>query len=88
VKLQEPIRVAAHKRAFDDARMEVVYDGPITAPVSAGDVIGKLVITVEGKDEPIIAPLVATESVAKLGFIGRAVEGLSLKLSGDDAAAS
>lgn len=88
VKLQEPVRVAAHKRAFDDARMEVVYDGPITAPVSAGDVIGKLVITVEGKDEPIIAPLVATESVAKLGFIGRAVEGLSLKLSGDDAAAS
>ncbi|MEM5517597.1 D-alanyl-D-alanine carboxypeptidase family protein [Henriciella sp. AS95] len=88
VKLQAPVRVAAHKRAFGDAKMEVVYDGPLVAPITAGDVVGSLLITLEGKSEPISAPLVATDNVAKLGFIGRAVEGLSLKLSGNDAAES
>ncbi|MEQ9317153.1 MAG: D-alanyl-D-alanine carboxypeptidase family protein [Henriciella sp.] len=88
VKLEQPVRVAGHKTAFTSAKMEVVYDGPITAPVKAGDQIASLSITMDGKDAPIIAPLVATEDVAKLGFLGRAVEGLSLKLSGSDTDAS
>ncbi|MGB3624305.1 MAG: D-alanyl-D-alanine carboxypeptidase family protein [Henriciella sp.] len=88
VKLEAPIRVAAHKRAFDDAVTEIVYDGPIAAPITAGDVVASLSITLEGKDEPILAPLVATDNVGKLGFMGRAIEGLSLKLSGPSADAS
>ena len=88
VKLGEPFRVAAHKLAFDNATTEIIYNGPLTAPIAAGDEIATLSIVLEGKDAPVTVPLYATEDVAKLGFIGRAVEGLSLKLSGSDAADS
>ena len=85
VKLEAPVRVAAHKRAFRDATMEIVYDGPLEAPITKGDMLAQMVITLEGKDEPVTAPLVAMEDVEKLGFVGRAVEGLSLKLGGSSA---
>ena len=39
----------------------------------------------DGKDVPVTAPLVATESVGALGFVGRAIEGLSLKMGGGTA---
>ncbi len=85
VALGSPFRVSGHKRAFSEAETRIVYDGPISAPVSAGDQIATLVIQMEGKDEPVTAPLVATESISKLGFVGRAIEGLSLKLGGSEA---
>ena len=85
VALGSPFRVSGHKRAFSEAKTRIVYDGPISAPVSAGDQIATLVIQMEGKDEPVTAPLVATESIDKLGFVGRAIEGLSLKLGGSEA---
>ena len=81
VALKDPIAVTAHKRAWDTMTTEIVYDGPLTAPIAADDVVAELVITIEGK-EPIIAPLYATASVEKLGFIGRAVEGLSRMMTG------
>ncbi|WP_084419125.1 D-alanyl-D-alanine carboxypeptidase family protein [Henriciella litoralis] len=85
VKLASDVRVAAHARAFDEATSEIVYDGPLKAPIAAGDEVARLVITIEGKDEPVTAPLIATESVGKLGFVGRAIEGLSLKLGNGSA---
>ena len=81
VKLAEPLSVTAHRRAFAKGASEIVYDSLIQAPVSAGDEIATLVVTIEGKD-PIELPLVATEDVARLGFIGRSIEGLSLMLEG------
>lgn len=80
VRLEQPLRVAGHKRAFDEASTEIVYDGPLSAPIEAGQQVATLVITMEGRDEPVTAPLIATSSVEKLGFMGKAVAGLSLKL--------
>lgn len=85
VKLAEPLSVTAHKSAFSQAEMAVVFDGPIKAPVQAGDRIATLEITVAGKKDPVEAPLFATEDVEKLGFIGRAIEGLSLKIGNETA---
>ncbi len=85
VKLAEPLSVTAHKSAFSQAEVAVVFDGPIKAPVQAGDRIATLEITVAGKKDPVEAPLIATEDVEKLGFIGRAIEGLSLKLGNETA---
>jgi len=82
VKLKESVRVSGHKTAFPDAEMEIVYEGPLEAPIAAGDEIGQLVIRMEGKETPVTAPLIATESVSRLGFLGRAIEGLSLKMNG------
>ncbi|MEM6410371.1 MAG: D-alanyl-D-alanine carboxypeptidase, partial [Pseudomonadota bacterium] len=82
VGLSEAVDISGHKRAFEAALAEVVYDGPVNAPVSVGDQIGELVITLEGQ-EPVRAPLVALADVSRLGFFGRAAEGLNRLMSAD-----
>lgn len=81
VQLADPMSVTAHRRAFSKGKSEIVHDRLIQAPVKAGDPIATLVVTIEGKD-PIKLPLVASEDVGRLGFIGRSVEGLSRMLEG------
>lgn len=81
VQLADPMSVTAHRRAFSKGKSEIVHDRLIQAPVKAGDQIATLVVTIEGKD-PIKLPLVASEDVGRLGFIGRSVEGLSRMLEG------
>lgn len=81
VRLGEPVSVTAHRRAFAKGKSEIVHDRLIEAPIAAGDQIATLIVTIEGKD-PIELPLLATESVGRLGFIGRAVEGLSRMMEG------
>ena len=83
VRLADPISVTAHKRAFSRGTSEIVYDAPLEAPIKAGDQVATLIVTLEGKP-PIEAPLIATESIARLGFVGRAIEGLSYKLGSGD----
>lgn len=81
VKMAEPLSVIAHKRAFAAGSSEIVYEAPIEAPIAEGEQIASLIITLEGR-EPIEIPLVATESVERLDFIGKAVEGLSRMIEG------
>ena len=49
---------------------EVVYDGPLTAPVMAGATVGKLIIRPEGLAETEV-PLVAASTVAQGGVMVR-----------------
>lgn len=79
VKLAEGAMIAAHKRAFANGSTSIVYDGPLEAPIAAGDKIAELVVTLEGKP-PVVLPLVATETVARLGFLDKAIEGLARKI--------
>ena len=81
VRLAEGADVTAHKRAFAKGKSEIVYDRLLEAPIKAGDEIATLVVTIEGK-APIELPLLATEDVSRLGFIGKAVDGLSRMLEG------
>jgi D-alanyl-D-alanine carboxypeptidase (penicillin-binding protein 5/6) len=81
VKLAESREVTAHKRSFVRGTSEIVHDRLIEAPIAEGDQIATLIVTIEGQD-PIELPLLATESVARLGFMGRAIEGLSRMLEG------
>lgn len=81
VKLAEGADVTAHKRAFSKGKSEIVHDRLIEAPIKAGDQVATLVVTIEGK-APIELPLVATEGVDRLGFFGKAVDGLSRMLEG------
>ena len=80
VSLGEEISVTAHKRAFARGQSEVVYDAPLMAPIAAGDHIADLVITLEDK-APIVAPLYAAETVNRLDFFGKAIEGLSYMIA-------
>ncbi|MCP3729089.1 D-alanyl-D-alanine carboxypeptidase [Sphingomonas sp. MG17] len=56
-------------------RGTVVYDGPVKAPIKAGQHIADLVITAPGMPEQRL-PLVAEADVAEAGFFGRAWVGL------------
>lgn len=52
---------------INELKAEAVFSGPVTAPVTKGDELGELVITLDGLPE-IRRPLVAAQDVAKGGF--------------------
>ena len=76
VALQESFEVTAHKRAFPRATSEIVFEGPLRAPIKRGDEVARLVISIDGK-KPIVSPLIAMNGADRLGFFGKAIAGLS-----------
>lgn len=64
----------------DQVAAQVVYTGPVRAPVAAGDQLAELVLTPEGLPETRV-PLVASEPVAQGGLVTRlrTVSGLLIK---------
>jgi len=54
----------------DQVSAEVIYDGPVAAPVQAGQPLAELVIRPEGLPEHRV-PLVAQTSVERGGFVNR-----------------
>lgn len=74
----------------DGVKGEIVFDGPLAAPIAAGTEVGHLVITATGLP-PRSVPLVAAQDVAKAGLIGRmraAALHIYTRLFGPDLAAS
>jgi D-alanyl-D-alanine carboxypeptidase (penicillin-binding protein 5/6) len=63
------------------AKIEISYDGPIPAPISRGDVVGKLVVSGQGVPQTEM-PLLAGEDVGRLGVGGRAVKVLAHFVTG------
>ena len=61
--------------AAPDIRLSVVYDGPVKAPIKAGQHIADLVVTTPDMP-PQRLPLVAANDVGEAGFFGRAWAGL------------
>lgn len=51
-------------------RAEVVYDGPVRAPIVKGQELGELIVTPEGLPETRV-PLVADRDIAPYGFTAR-----------------
>ena len=54
----------------DEVKAEVVYQGPIQAPVAQGDQLAELVFAPDGMPQTSV-PLVAAQDVAKGGFVAR-----------------
>ena len=75
VRLANDVRVGVYSRARDDLRAEIVYDGPLAAPIVEGDVIARLEVSGAGI-ETRSYDLQANEGVAKQGMLGRALAGL------------
>ncbi|WP_429911339.1 D-alanyl-D-alanine carboxypeptidase family protein [Glycocaulis sp.] len=70
-----PLRAAMHRRERDRMRAEIVYEGPLVAPVAAGDEVARLVITMpDGRTREY--PLEAAEDVARQGMVSRAMSAL------------
>jgi D-alanyl-D-alanine carboxypeptidase (penicillin-binding protein 5/6) len=57
-------------------RVKVVYNGPIKAPIAAGQHIADLVVET-GNTPPQVMPLVAEKAVGEAGFFGRLWAGLT-----------
>ena len=71
-----PLTVTVAAGAVPAMQARVVYDGPIKAPIKAGQHIADLVVT--SPDMPAqTLPLVAAKDVGKAGFFGRAWVGLT-----------
>jgi serine-type D-Ala-D-Ala carboxypeptidase (penicillin-binding protein 5/6) len=62
-------------------QVKAVYDGPVTAPITAGQPIGEVVMQIPGMPE-FRAPLVAASDVPQLGFGGRVVAMLQQMIFG------
>lgn len=75
LRLADDARAGVHVRARDALRAEIVYDGPVTAPIAEGDVIARLEISAPGMETRQF-DLEAAESVSKQGLFGRALAGL------------
>lgn len=76
-----PIRTAMHRRERDRMRAEIVYEGPLMAPVEAGDAVARLVITMpDGRTREY--PLEAAETVQRQGMLSRAMSALVNLVSG------
>lgn len=71
----EDYAIGLHLDAVDGVKGEVVYKGPLSAPVKEGDVVGELVITAPGT-APRKIPVAAGATVNQLGFFGKAMLGL------------
>ncbi len=65
---QEDLNTLVPTLAGAEIKAEVVYTGPLTAPVKKGDRVAELILTPEGLPETRV-PLVAGETVAKGGFM-------------------
>jgi D-alanyl-D-alanine carboxypeptidase (penicillin-binding protein 5/6) len=65
----------------DKIQVKAIYDGPVAAPVAAGQPVGELLMTIPGMPE-FRAPLVAASEVPQLGFGGRVVAMLQQMIFG------
>ncbi len=74
VALQAPedMTFTMPRAARRDMKVSVVVDQPVAAPIKAGQKVATLKVTAPGMD-PIERPLLAAESIDRLGFTGRIV---------------
>jgi serine-type D-Ala-D-Ala carboxypeptidase (penicillin-binding protein 5/6) len=72
----EPIRVMVHKNGNDKLIARVVYNGPVHAPIEAGQQVG-LVKVWRGANIAVEAPIYAAEAVGRGSTMRRAVDGAS-----------
>jgi D-alanyl-D-alanine carboxypeptidase (penicillin-binding protein 5/6) len=67
--------VTLPRATHDQLTAKAVFDGPVPAPITAGQEVGKVVISAPGMADMEV-PLVAGKDVPKLGFFGRMVAAL------------
>jgi D-alanyl-D-alanine carboxypeptidase (penicillin-binding protein 5/6) len=71
----EEYAIGLHLDAVEKIKGEVVYKGPLYAPVKEGDVVGELIVTAPGTQARRI-PVTAGATVNQQSFFGKAMIGL------------
>lgn len=73
--VKDPVRMLMPIAGRRDMKVTLSYNGPIKAPVAAGQEIGSLRVSVPGKEDKVV-PVVAAEAVSSSGFIDNMMRGL------------
>lgn len=81
VTVKDPLQVMMPVDSRAQMKVTLRYDGPIHAPVSAGQPIGTLTVSVPGKPDKVV-PAVAAEAVPANGFMDRMMTGLQVLVFG------
>jgi D-alanyl-D-alanine carboxypeptidase (penicillin-binding protein 5/6) len=71
----DPIKVMVQKNGNEKLIARVVYDGPIRAPIEAGQRIGSVKVW-RGANIAVEAPVFATQAVGKGSTMRRAIDGV------------
>ena len=75
LRATEGLSFGVHRRDRDGSRAEIVYQGPLRAPIAQGDVVARLEVTTpDGRQFSV--PLEAAADVPRKGMFGRAGDGL------------
>jgi len=83
VTVKDPVTVMLPVDARRDMKVTLRYDGPVRAPVAAGQQIGTLTVTAPGKQDKVV-PVVAAEAVPSNGFLDKMMTGLQVLIFGAD----
>ena len=81
VTVKDPLKVMMSVDSRPQMKVTLRYDGPIHAPVAAGQQIGTLTISVPGKPDKIV-PAVAAQEVPSNGFLDKMMTGLQVLVFG------
>lgn len=68
--------------AKKDVQVQTVYDRPLNAPLEAGQVVGKVIVTAPTLEAPIEIPLITAVEVKKAGFFKRITASISYLIWG------
>ena len=85
VTVKDPLIVMLPVDSRRDMKVTLRYDGPMKAPIAAGQQIGTLTVTVPGKPDKTV-PAVAAEDVPSNGFLDKMMIGLQTLIFGPDKA--
>ncbi len=77
LKAIELMKAALHADSIRDIKVEVVYNGPLKAPLSEGDVVGEIIVSAPGMQD-VRAPAVLAQSIARKSLFERALVGMGL----------
>tara|TARA_Y100000814_G_scaffold271973_1_gene229084 strand:+ start:926 stop:2056 length:1131 start_codon:yes stop_codon:yes gene_type:complete len=80
--LDKGLVMSLRKNIIDKINIKAVFNEPVPAPISKGDQIGKLLVSVPGKNQLEI-PMYASQGVAKLGWFYRIGAAISYILWGE-----
>jgi D-alanyl-D-alanine carboxypeptidase (penicillin-binding protein 5/6) len=81
VMVSEPLHTILSPGDRPALRVTLAYDGPVPAPISAGQEIGTLIVTAPGKPDMIV-PVVAAQDVESAGIFKNMYLGLMALISG------
>jgi len=83
VTVGDPLRVMMPVESRRDMKVTLRYDGPLRAPISLGQQIGTLTVTLPGKPDKVV-PAVAAEAVPSNSFLDKMMMGLQVLVFGAD----